>query len=406
MKVNRFPRFISWLILMVVTFTNVHAKTAGPPTQTVTICEGSYTVLNAGAANAVAYQWYMDGKIIAGAFEKNYTAGKAGVYKVIAFNDQSCASEASDEITVEVKASATVAFAPLNDKTFGDAPFKLNAVSTQPVTYTASPAGIVVIVNDVATIIGTGDVVITATAAGTNSCGNIITAKQTLKVKPVAILASAINPVDVAIAASSDSRQVNTDQPFEYTLSIKNQSTFSATQVSVTDTLPVSLSFVAISSVVEGKAAYDAATRSITWKMDQLQANAYTELRFSVKATQHGTIKNTATISSAEKDTNLSNNTAVDYKDIAGITIANVFTPNGDGKNDTFNIPDLANYSDNQLIILNRWGGEVYQAKNYQNNWTGDNLDEGTYFYSLKVKNSKGEQEEYKGYITLLRAAI
>ena len=109
---------------------------------------------------------------------------------------------------------------------------------------------------------------------------------------------------------------------------------------------------------------------------------------------------------SAEQDSNPNNNAAIDYKEIGGISIPNVFTPNGDGKNDTFTIPDLSQYQENELIIVNRWGGEVYQSKNYRNNWTGDNLEEGTYFYSLKVTNSNGEVEEYKGYITLLRSVI
>lgn len=375
---------------------------AAPPTPAVTICDGSYAVLSAGTANAVAYQWYLNGKVIAGAFDKKYTAGKAGTYKAIAFNEQSCASESSDEITVVVTPSATVNFPALADKTLGDAPFKLNAVSTLPITYTASPAGIVSIIDNEITIIGVGTVEITAATTGLNSCGNIILAKQYFTVKA----ATTSGMRDLAIVASSDTRSVNVDEAFEYTLTVKNQSTLAATNVSVTDTLPAALSFVAVNNALAGKATYDATTRLLTWNMDQLKGSAYSELRFSAKATKHGAIKNMVKVAMAEKDSNLSNNTSIDYKDIAGISIPNVFTPNGDGKNDAFVIPDIAQFTDNELIIVNRWGGEVYQAKNYQNNWTGNSLDEGTYFYSLKVKNNQGEQEVYKGYITLLRSAI
>lgn len=405
MTINRFPHFVSWLMLTALIVTNAKADVGVPPNQVITICEGSYTVLNAETPNAVAYQWYLNGQTIVSANDKKYTAGKAGVYTVIAFNKESCASDVSDGIEVAVKASAGITFDPLADKTIGDAPFKLNAVSANNnnmITYTASPAGIVTINNDLVTVIGVGDVEITATTTGTNSCGNAIMAKQTLKVKPVTVT----NKVgDLAIVASSESRVVTTEQPFEYTLAVKNQTTSLATNVSVTDTLPAALSFIAVNNAIEGKATYDEKSRLLTWKMDQLKASAYSELRFSAKATRHGTIKNTAQVAMAEHDSNLSNNTSVDYKDISGITIPNVFTPNGDGKNDTFTIPDIAQFQENQLIIVNRWGGEVYQSKNYQNNWTGNNLDEGTYFYSLKVKNNKGEQEEYKGYVTLLRAA-
>ncbi|RYY20936.1 MAG: T9SS type B sorting domain-containing protein, partial [Sphingobacteriaceae bacterium] len=233
-----------------------------------------------------------------------------------------------------------------------------------------------------------------------------IIVKQTLKVKPVTILASAINPVDLAIVTSSETRVVNTEEPFEYTLSIKNQSAYDATQVSVTDTLPAAVDFISINNALDGKATYDAASRSITWAMTELRAHANSTLRFSVKAVQHGTIANTARITSIEKESNPVNNVSTDYKDFAGMTIANVFTPNGDGRNDTFSIPDLSQYPQNELMIVNRWGTSVYQAKNYQNTWTGDMLDEGTYFYNLKVVNKKGVQEEYKGYVMLLRKSI
>lgn len=412
MKVTRLPYFVSCLFLTVVVFINNYASAATPPpSQKVTICQGTYAVLNATSTNANAYQWYSNGQIIAGATSKTYYTGNAGNYKVIAFNQQSCASDVSDEIQVEVQSfSSSITFNPLPDKTVGDTPFKLTADSKKPITYTASPAGIVSIdKNDMVTLIGVGQVIITATIPGHSTCGNALMAQQTLKVKSQTQLKPSVitnAPVDLAIVASSDSKQITTDQPFEYTLTVKNQSKSMATQVSVTDTLPTSLNFVAVNNSVDGKATYDPINRMLTWKMDQLKANAYTELRFSAIATRHGAIKNTVKVASAEQDSNLANNTAVDYKDISGITIPNVFTPNGDGKNDTFTIADLDQYQENELVVVNRWGGSVYQAKNYKNNWTGDKLDEGTYFYSLKIKNNKGEQEEYKGYLTLLRARI
>jgi gliding motility-associated-like protein/uncharacterized repeat protein (TIGR01451 family) len=416
MTVMRFPRLFCLVILIATTFTNAFAKAGGSPTQVVNICEGSFTVLNAGTANAAAYQWYLNGKAIGGAYEKSYVAGKAGNYSVVAYNKESCASDVSDLIQVDVTASESITFSPLADKTIGDKAFKLTAVSSKNngnITFTAAPAGIVTINKDVVTIIGTGTVTITATAPGKNSCGNKIVATQTLKINPVQTKPAEIKPitagnsfVDLALVNSSESRQVSIDQAYEYTITLKNQSTQTATSVSVTDTLPESISFIAVNNAIDGKATYDAKKHLLTWKMDMLKGSAYAELRFSAKASRHGAIKNMVKAVSAEEDSNPSNNTSIDYKQIAGINIPNVFTPNGDGRNDTFTIPDIAQYQQNELVIINRWGGQVYQAKNYQNNWTGDKLDDGTYFYSLKVKNSNGEEQEYKGYITMLRTAI
>jgi len=53
--------------------------------------------------------------------------------------------------------------------------------------------------------------------------------------------------------------------------------------------------------------------------------------------------------------------------------IPNVFTPNGDNMNDTFEIPCLGNneYAENSLIIFNRWGDQVYEQRGYANSWRG-----------------------------------
>ncbi|ACU62705.1 Ig-like domain-containing protein [Chitinophaga pinensis] len=89
----------------------------------------------------------------------------------------------------------------------------------------------------------------------------------------------------------------------------------------------------------------------------------------------------------------------------AGINVPNLFTPNGDGKNDFFEIRGLNQYAENELIIVNRWGNEVYRQKGYQNNWKGDGLNEGTYYYLLRIRrNGSAEWEVMKGYVTLIRA--
>lgn len=67
--------------------------------------------------------------------------------------------------------------------------------------------------------------------------------------------------------------------------------------------------------------------------------------------------------------------------------IPNVFTPNGDGKNATFHIQFLENFPDTRLIVRNRWGNVVYENQNYDqaNNWDGDDLPAGTYYYELSI---------------------
>ncbi|WP_233164816.1 gliding motility-associated C-terminal domain-containing protein [Pedobacter sp. ASV28] len=89
----------------------------------------------------------------------------------------------------------------------------------------------------------------------------------------------------------------------------------------------------------------------------------------------------------------------------SSLFIPNLFTPNGDGNNDTFEIKGLELFAENDLMIVNRWGNQVYKSDNYRNDWTGDGLNEGTYYYVLRVKEaSRSEWQVFKGYITLIRA--
>lgn len=72
------------------------------------------------------------------------------------------------------------------------------------------------------------------------------------------------------------------------------------------------------------------------------------------------------------------------YRLVLPIRIPNVITPNGDGKNDYFHIIGL--WENSAMQIFNRWGQEVFQSDNYQNDWQGelDNgslLSPGTYYY-------------------------
>ncbi|MCS6904729.1 MAG: gliding motility-associated C-terminal domain-containing protein [Bacteroidia bacterium] len=82
------------------------------------------------------------------------------------------------------------------------------------------------------------------------------------------------------------------------------------------------------------------------------------------------------------------------------IRVYTAFSPNGDGFNDVLEIENIQFYKEAELVIYNRWGQEVFRAKGYQNNWNGDNLPDGTYYYILDLKDGKAAM---KGYITILR---
>lgn len=81
---------------------------------------------------------------------------------------------------------------------------------------------------------------------------------------------------------------------------------------------------------------------------------------------------------------------------------ANIFTPNGDGLNDFFEIPDMpSDFCAAQFAsvkIYNRWGKEVYQSRKHNFKWDGSNANDGVYFYLIDFGTT-----QYRGSITLVR---
>ena len=97
-----------------------------------------------------------------------------------------------------------------------------------------------------------------------------------------------------------------------------------------------------------------------------------------------------------EGDIDADGNTFKDYIDPTTF-IPEIFTPNGDGINDTLIVKGLTNFPDSELVIYNQFGQVVYRSNGgYKNNWDGvsslisggDNgLPEGIYYYILEHRN-------------------
>lgn len=96
----------------------------------------------------------------------------------------------------------------------------------------------------------------------------------------------------------------------------------------------------------------------------------------------------------------------VNVEEAPAVDPPTAFSPNNDGMNDEFVIPGLEQFPEAELIVVNRWGAVVYQAKPYQNDWSGQNLNnkplsEGTYYYLLYLDVTKGKM--ITGNIALIR---
>ncbi len=85
-------------------------------------------------------------------------------------------------------------------------------------------------------------------------------------------------------------------------------------------------------------------------------------------------------------------------------SIPNVFTPNGDGKNDFWHIPAFEYFPNSSVEVYDRWNRLVYKSnsKNYKP-WDGTSegkdMPMGTYYYIIKGMASK----DIKGSIIIIR---
>lgn len=94
----------------------------------------------------------------------------------------------------------------------------------------------------------------------------------------------------------------------------------------------------------------------------------------------------------------------IEVSDEPDVFVPNLFSPNGDGLNDYFEIPEISSYPNTKLTIINREGVVVFSSDNYQNDWDGtyqgNKLPEATYYYLVEFENF---DKVYKGAITILR---
>jgi gliding motility-associated-like protein len=96
------------------------------------------------------------------------------------------------------------------------------------------------------------------------------------------------------------------------------------------------------------------------------------------------------------------------YGEECDIVLYSAFSPNSDGVNDYWEIDGIQGFSENKVIIFNRWGDVVTTIENYNNEtnyWDGTNLSNGetvvsgTYYYVVEASGTKA----YSGWVQVVK---
>lgn len=95
----------------------------------------------------------------------------------------------------------------------------------------------------------------------------------------------------------------------------------------------------------------------------------------------------------------------VDVRTEPTLFLANAFTPNGDGINDSWpvrvDIPELGY----ELRLFNRWGESLWSTNNPQDQWDASGMPMGVYVYTMKMRDPCSPTNEIvkRGHVTLFR---
>ncbi|MBI3237508.1 MAG: gliding motility-associated C-terminal domain-containing protein, partial [Flavobacteriia bacterium] len=139
------------------------------------------------------------------------------------------------------------------------------------------------------------------------------------------------------------------------------------------------------------------------WDFGGLGGSTQTDPSFNFPA-----IPNTYTVTLIAYAGNCSDTTTalITINDVLIYSVPNVFSPDNDGINDTFQI-DTENASAISVTIVNRWGEFIKELDGLTETWDGTfqgkEANEGVYFFIYTITDNAGKTIEGQGFVELIR---
>jgi len=91
-----------------------------------------------------------------------------------------------------------------------------------------------------------------------------------------------------------------------------------------------------------------------------------------------------------------------EYPD-AVIEMPNVFTPDGDAYNPLFTPKQYDDVSTAEILIVDRWGREIFRSGDVPTGWNGQNTQAGVYYYRIRYIGKNGKSGVVNGWVQLIR---
>ncbi len=314
----------------------------------VEFCEGQSVTLTATASNAASYQWYQNGGAMLGGNSSSITVTSAGSYSVVATTENGCAGTSS--VTIVHVGVEPTAYAGMDEMICPGASVTLTATGGENFLWSngATTQSITVSPEEATDYI---------VSVSNNFCSQVAT--DTVNV----------NVAELPVAAIHASDNPSLGNPVNFT-------------------------------DVSG----DNSIVSWFWDFGDGNSSATQNTHHTYDFEDVFTV-----ILTVENQYGCSASDTVEVEVQQVIIIPNIITPNNDGFNDALGVKNNG-VDDYGITIFNRWGQIVYEREAREINWDGRTnsgvaLEEGTYFYILKVNNPNGSMGSWEqtGFITLLR---
>jgi gliding motility-associated-like protein len=345
--------------------TVTYNLTVNPSPATPTITAGSATAFCAGgsvvltATAASSYAWYKDGTAISGATAQIYTASASGAYTVVVTNANGCTSLASAATSVTVNPLPSTPTITAGSATTFCAGGSVVLTATASSSYAWYKNGIAISGANAQTYTATASGAYTVVVTNANGCTSAASAATTVTVNvPPAAPAVISGPIETYPTRTH---------------------TYSVTPV--------------------------AGATSYIWTLPSGWSGSSSTASINVTVgSSNGTI---SVVAVANGCTSPASALQVKLK----LFIADVITPNKDGKNDKWLIMRPSTLSIG-VTVYNRWGQIVYKEGDYQNSFDGTGtgsflgkeLPAGTYYFLVDITDkTNGSKSVQKGYLTLKR---